>query len=164
MIKLFIKAGGTLTNPPGIIIVATTKEVEMKKKKPRKKLNWNRERYAECYLRDGKKTVVKITSRNLLSLAGFIPAEAHSFILFDIFVATIRVDDRDVSLKSEREDISPKYFYGGCVYDRAKMQAEEPEYYHRVMSLLPHDHMVKNRFGEFRPFADGDKLIELKSE
>ena len=115
--------------------------------------------FVEYHFDDGKKVVVPIMDRTVRRAVELLPERADWFLFYEIVHVTFRMSDRQLSAKTDRFDVSPRYFYKGRIYSRDEMKIEK-SYYYDVMCLMKRDRAVKNRFGEPRLYEDGDIMIE----
>lgn len=90
-----------------------------------------------------------------------VPDGIFGFQFFDIVSDKVEIDDEKIELSSEHLNISPMYYYGGCIYTEAEVVATVPnnEIILRYMQENGWKKVIKIRTGNFQRFDEKEDIF-----
>jgi len=123
-------------------------------------MNHTRKIYISFYNRYLGEFETRMVKNRDISGIKNIPENAFSFIFFDILSIIVNEDGKDIELKSERINVSGKYYINGKV--RAIEELKQfTEFETLVSNLNNYKKAVLCRDDGWSPFEEGDSVVNI---
>jgi hypothetical protein len=113
--------------------------------------------FAELFWVNGGREITEVGSPKPTEFASQVPETVYAFCFYDI----MSTETDGITLRSDRLNISPKYFIAGRVMTMREVLNELPLEKQLITNMIVGDcDVIKLPNGRFKPFKEGDVLLQ----